>query len=115
MKGIRILRLKKPSKPKPPLVLAKKGASGKERQRSDHYGKEDNEDDVNDDDDEDGEMELFCICRKPDDHTVMIGCDGPCEDWFHTRCVNMTNEKVALISKWYCMFHYRSNYTRHRF
>ena len=54
------------------------------------------------DDDDDGELELFCICRKPDDHTVMIGCDGPCEDWFHTRCVNMTNEKVALISKWYC-------------
>lgn len=55
------------------------------------------------DDEDDGEPELFCICRKPDDHTVMIGCDGPCEDWFHTRCVSMTNEKVALISKWYCM------------
>ena len=58
------------------------------------------------DDEDDGEPELFCICRKPDDHTVMIGCDGPCEDWFHTRCVNMTNEKVALISKWYCMLYH---------
>lgn len=55
------------------------------------------------DDEDDGELELFCICRKPDDHTVMLACDGPCEDWFHVRCVNMTNEKVALISKWYCM------------
>ena len=56
----------------------------------------------NEDDDDDGEQELFCICRKPDDHTIMIGCDGPCEDWFHTRCVDMNEEKVALISKWYC-------------
>ena len=63
-----------------------------------------NFDEDDEDDDDDGELELFCICRKPDDHTVMIGCDGPCEDWFHTRCVNMTDEKVALISKWYCTF-----------
>ena len=59
---------------------------------------------ANQDDDDDDEDELFCVCRKPDDHTVMIGCDGPCEDWFHIRCVSMTGDKVALISKWYCKF-----------
>ena len=46
--------------------------------------------------------ELFCICRKPDDHSVMIGCDGPCEDWFHLKCVAMTESKTALVQKWFC-------------
>ena len=57
--------------------------------------------------DEDGseeDTEAYCICRKPDDHTLMIGCDGPCEDWFHVRCVSMDSVKAKLISKWYCMF-----------
>ena len=58
------------------------------------------EDDDDDDATDDGE--LFCICRKPDDHTLMIACDGPCEGWFHGRCVDMAAEKTKLISKWYC-------------
>ncbi|KAL8833910.1 MAG: hypothetical protein Q9170_004014 [Blastenia crenularia] len=52
-----------------------------------------------DDDDEDG---VFCICRGPDDHTWMIACDGPCEDWFHGRCINMTEKESQLIEKYYC-------------
>lgn len=58
--------------------------------------------------DEDGELdegdssELFCICRKPDDHTWMIGCDGPCEDWFHGHCINMTEKEGKLIEKYFC-------------
>ena len=55
-------------------------------------------------DDDDGSTELFCICRKPDDHTWMIACDGPCEDWFHGRCVNMDEEKGKLIDKYFCMY-----------
>ena len=58
-------------------------------------------------DDEDGseeDTEAYCICRKPDDHTLMIGCDGPCEDWFHVRCVSMDSVKAKLISKWYCAY-----------
>lgn len=51
-------------------------------------------------DDDDGEV--YCICRKPDDHTIMIGCDGPCEDWYHMRCVDMDTAKSKLIHKWYC-------------
>ena len=62
-------------------------------------------------DDDDGEV--YCICRKPDDHTIMIGCDGPCEDWYHMRCVDMDTAKSKLIHKWYCKsqantFHRRS-------
>ena len=53
-----------------------------------------------DSDDDDGEV--YCICRKPDDHTIMIGCDGPCEDWYHMRCVDMDTAKSKLIHKWYC-------------
>ncbi|KAM0802162.1 hypothetical protein BDR22DRAFT_961827 [Usnea florida] len=55
-----------------------------------------------DEDDATDDGELFCICRKPDDHTLMIACDGPCEEWFHGRCVDMGAEKTKLISKWYC-------------
>ena len=55
-----------------------------------------------DDDDATDDGELFCICRKPDDHTLMIACDGPCEGWFHGRCVDLPAEKTKLISKWYC-------------
>ena len=55
-----------------------------------------------DDEDMDDESALFCICRKPDDHTWMIGCDGPCEDWFHGRCVNMNEEDGKIIDKWIC-------------
>ncbi|KAL8873624.1 MAG: hypothetical protein Q9174_000949, partial [Haloplaca sp. 1 TL-2023] len=52
-----------------------------------------------DDDDEDG---VFCICRGPDNHTWMIACDGPCEDWFHGRCIGMTEKEGELIEKYYC-------------
>ncbi|KAL8818518.1 MAG: hypothetical protein Q9223_002860 [Gallowayella weberi] len=51
------------------------------------------------DEDEDG---VFCICRGPDNHTWMIACDGPCEDWFHGRCINMTEKEGDLIEKYYC-------------
>ena len=57
----------------------------------------DDEEEVDDDE------ELFCICRKPDDHTWMIGCDGGCEDWFHGRCVKMNERDGNLIDKYICM------------
>ena len=55
-----------------------------------------------DDDEDDEDLELFCICRKPDDHTWMIACDGPCEDWFHGRCVGMNERDGNLIDKYIC-------------
>lgn len=54
------------------------------------------------DQDMDDDSELFCICRKPDDHTWMIGCDGGCEDWFHGRCVEMNERDGNLIDKYIC-------------
>ncbi|KKA25456.1 PHD transcription factor [Rasamsonia emersonii CBS 393.64] len=46
--------------------------------------------------------EVFCICRKPDNHTWMIGCDGGCEDWFHGKCVNIDPQDADLIDKYIC-------------
>ena len=51
---------------------------------------------------DDEDAEVFCICRKPDDHTWMIACDGPCEDWFHGKCVDMNEKDGNLIDKYIC-------------
>lgn len=55
------------------------------------------------DEDEDPSL-VFCICRKPDNHTWMIGCDGGCEDWFHGKCVNISSDDADLIDKYICEF-----------
>lgn len=57
---------------------------------------------VEDDEDSDEDGGVFCICRKPDNHTWMIGCDGGCEDWFHGRCVNIDPRDAELIDKYIC-------------
>ena len=54
--------------------------------------------------DADESDEIFCICRKPDDHTWMIACDGPCNDWYHGRCVNMDERDGSLIDKYICEY-----------
>jgi COMPASS component SPP1 len=45
---------------------------------------------------------VFCICRKGDNHTWMIGCDGGCEDWFHGKCVGVSQSNGELIDKYIC-------------
>lgn len=55
------------------------------------------EDSVNSEDEN-----LYCICRKRDNHTWMIGCDGDCNDWFHGKCVGIAEEDEGLIDKYYC-------------
>lgn len=58
------------------------------------------------DEDDNGSVEdenaVYCICRKPDNHTWMIGCDGGCDDWYHGKCVNMQQEDEGLIDKFIC-------------
>ncbi|KAK5452453.1 COMPASS (complex proteins associated with Set1p) component [Exophiala xenobiotica] len=46
--------------------------------------------------------EVFCICRKGDNHTWMIACDGGCEEWFHGNCVNIRERDGDLIDKYIC-------------
>ncbi|KAL4795605.1 hypothetical protein BDV19DRAFT_167584 [Aspergillus venezuelensis] len=62
---------------------------------------------VDEDEEEEGEEdtddgEVFCICRRPDNHTWMIGCDGGCEDWFHGKCVNIDPRDAELIERYIC-------------
>ncbi|XP_035376515.1 CXXC-type zinc finger protein 1b isoform X1 [Electrophorus electricus] len=44
---------------------------------------------------------LYCICRKPDINCFMIGCDN-CNEWFHGRCINVTEKMAKAIREWYC-------------
>lgn len=56
------------------------------------------------DDDDDDENAVFCICRRPDNHTWMIACDGVCDDWYHGKCVNIDPRDAELIDKYICKF-----------
>ncbi|KAG0159454.1 hypothetical protein PDIDSM_6976 [Penicillium digitatum] len=56
----------------------------------------------NDDSDSFDENAIFCICRRPDNHTWMIGCDGDCDDWYHGRCVNIDPRDADLIERYIC-------------
>jgi COMPASS component SPP1 len=53
-------------------------------------------------DDDSDVNDVFCICRKGDNHTWMIACDGGCEDWFHGKCVNILEDDGELIDKYIC-------------
>ena len=57
------------------------------------------EDDVSDESDPNA---VFCICRKGDNHTWMIACDGGCDEWFHGKCIEMKQEVEVLIDKYIC-------------
>jgi hypothetical protein len=46
--------------------------------------------------------EVFCICRRGDNHTWMIACDGECEEWYHGKCVNIRERDGDLIDKYIC-------------
>ncbi|RMZ84279.1 hypothetical protein DV738_g758, partial [Chaetothyriales sp. CBS 135597] len=46
--------------------------------------------------------EIFCICRKGDNHTWMIACDGGCNEWYHGNCVNIRERDGDLIDKYIC-------------
>lgn len=55
-----------------------------------------------DDDERDADDDVYCICRKPDNGTFMIGCDGTCDDWFHGKCVGIEERDKNLIDKYLC-------------
>lgn len=54
------------------------------------------------DEDVEGSGDVYCICRKPDNGTFMIGCDGGCDDWFHGKCVSIEERDKNLIDKYIC-------------
>lgn len=63
---------------------------------------EDQDDDDEEEGDEEGDGELYCLCRKTDTGTFMIGCDGTCDDWFHGKCVGIEERDKHLIDKYLC-------------
>lgn len=66
----------------PPVGSSDAGGSGDEDDESDHGP--------------------YCLCRGPDDHRWMIGCDV-CEDWFHGECVGVDKAiGEALIVRYVC-------------
>ncbi|KAK5152652.1 COMPASS (complex proteins associated with Set1p) component [Recurvomyces mirabilis] len=65
----------------------------------DEYG---SEEEADEDEDVEGSGDVYCICRKPDNGTFMIGCDGTCDDWFHGKCVDIAERDKNLIDKYLC-------------
>ncbi|POS88382.1 hypothetical protein EPUL_000126 [Erysiphe pulchra] len=45
----------------------------------------------------------YCICRGPDDHGIMVNCEGPCKDWYHCSCVGIDVEDAKeLLDRYVC-------------
>ncbi|RKF60258.1 putative phd transcription [Erysiphe neolycopersici] len=45
----------------------------------------------------------YCICRGPDDHGIMVNCEGPCKDWYHCSCVGINVEDAKeLLDRYVC-------------
>jgi hypothetical protein len=44
---------------------------------------------------------LHCTCRKPDNCKLMIQCDT-CEEWFHGRCVGLTQDEADRLDHYFC-------------
>ncbi|KAF8864628.1 hypothetical protein BDZ45DRAFT_669394 [Acephala macrosclerotiorum] len=45
----------------------------------------------------------YCVCRGPDDHRMMVFCDGGCEDWYHCSCVSVDEEDAKeLLDRFIC-------------
>jgi len=46
---------------------------------------------------------IYCICQKPytKSDSAMIGCDGPCGEWFHFKCIGIPDHFVSR-AKWFC-------------
>ncbi|KAK5718174.1 COMPASS (complex proteins associated with Set1p) component [Elasticomyces elasticus] len=71
-----------------------------ERDDEEGYGSSGNDDAGSGEGDDSGD--LYCICRKPDNGTFMIGCDGTCDDWYHGKCVGIEERDKNLIDKYLC-------------
>ena len=81
----------------PPKTSSVAGSPVQSDQDDDYSGEDDYDDEDN---------ELYCICRKPDDGTPMVCCDG-CDEWYHIRCIGLHKDEVNnLLVKFYCKIIY---------
>lgn len=51
---------------------------------------------------DDRREKLYCFCRGRYTGSFMIGCDGPCNDWFHGKCIGMSSRTGELIDEYFC-------------
>lgn len=47
--------------------------------------------------------EVYCVCKKPDEGELMVGCDG-CDDWFHFKCMKIPEKYSHLVSAYFCPY-----------
>lgn len=47
--------------------------------------------------------EVYCICKKPDNGELMVGCDG-CDDWFHFKCMRLSKDYSGLVESFICPY-----------
>jgi len=44
------------------------------------------------------QVELYCLCKRPfKEGVMMVGCDGPCQGWFHPGCVGLADISVSTF------------------
>ncbi|PWZ01454.1 hypothetical protein BCV70DRAFT_230662 [Testicularia cyperi] len=60
-----------------------------------------NMDDEADNDDENDDGHVYCVCRGKDDGSFMISCEQ-CEQWFHTRCIGITQKAAKKLDEYVC-------------
>lgn len=45
----------------------------------------------------------YCLCRGPDDHRMMVCCEGGCEEWYHCSCVGIDEtDAKELLDMYIC-------------
>ncbi|TVY38786.1 Set1 complex component [Lachnellula subtilissima] len=45
----------------------------------------------------------YCVCRGPDDHRMMVNCEGGCNEWYHCSCIGMDVEDAKeLLDRYIC-------------
>ncbi|CCF59665.1 hypothetical protein KAFR_0H02560 [Kazachstania africana CBS 2517] len=49
------------------------------------------------------QQEVYCICKKPDEGELMVGCDG-CDDWFHFKCMKIPEVYRSLVFAFFCPY-----------
>ncbi|GAV54964.1 hypothetical protein ZYGR_0AS02870 [Zygosaccharomyces rouxii] len=47
--------------------------------------------------------EVYCICKRPDNGDLMVGCDG-CDDWFHFKCLKIPEAYRRLVYSFHCPY-----------
>ncbi|RDW92511.1 hypothetical protein BP5796_01905 [Coleophoma crateriformis] len=88
--------VKKPKKPKNQTRVNTPSGRDGQTPASNNFMDDDGDSDSNDG----GE---YCICRGPDDHRMMVNCEGGCDDWFHCSCIGMDiADAKELLDRFIC-------------